>query len=78
MKFDTKSYLGPSFSSTIVDLRADGLLDACSMISLRTITSAKEVVRGMLEHLVCIGQYDGFEVKINIKKEDQLMQTPQA
>ena len=49
MKFNTKSYLGPSFSSTIVDLRADGLLDACSIISLRTITSAKVNIRELVE-----------------------------
>ena len=34
-----QTYAGPSLSSIMVDLLAEGLREACSMISLRTITS---------------------------------------
>ena len=41
---NTRTYQGPSPSSIIVDLLAEGLREACSMISLRTITSASETL----------------------------------
>ena len=41
MQSVSKCYLGPSFSSTMVDLLAEGLREACSMMSLSTITSGK-------------------------------------